>query len=251
MANREVFVAGLGVGFAHNTLTSNAAFANGSLTWLPMFVTTQAAWSSGTSYTASTDLATGSQVSVSGSSATFVCTTAGGGTSTVNPATGTGGTTAAGALTTVLSDGYQWLCIGNSTADFTNLANTNQAVSQILLDSRPSQSEGDTMMEIGISLASGSSGAASAYITIMQQWLNQDGSTYGDGLGGGSSPSSAQNAQGNIFYSAGKSSPIVGSVFLPLRWGRMRACLINNSGNALSSSTHVVAFRTGVFGLNG
>ena len=195
------------------------------------------------------DLATGAQVVAV--SNTYVVVTKGSGTSTVNPSSGTGGTTTAGTLTSTLADGYVWLCIGNATADFTSLASTYQAVSQIVLDNRPLEAEGDTMMEIGVSLASGSSGGAGDYITAMLQWLNQDGSTYADGLGGGSSPSAPQVSQGSIYYSPGKSSPIVGGVLIPLRWGRMRHALINSSGNALSSSTHVVAFRTGVLGLNG
>jgi hypothetical protein len=245
MANREIFAAGLGVGFAGTTYNTASA-ANGSLTWLPAFVTTQSAWSSGTAYAAATDLACGAQVS-SGSS-TYVCLVKGSGNSTTNP---TSGTTTQGATTGVLADGYNWLCIGNATADFTTLASGSQAVSQIFLDSRPSQTEGDTMMEISVSLATAVTSAVGLYVTLMLQWLNQDGSTYADGLGSGSNPSSPQVSQGNIWFSPGKSSPVVGSIIVPMRAGRCRLGLVNSLGGALSSSGHVVAFRTIVFGLNG
>ena len=246
MANREGFVAGLGL--AINGQSSLAAsLANGSMTWIPAFVTTQSNWTTGTNYTASSDTACGSQVFGVSSAHSFVCVVKGGSTSTVDPSASV---TTAGTLTAVLSDGYQWLCLGNNTADFTSLANANQAVSQIIFDNRPSASEGDTIVEVSISLATGSSGAAGDYIGILTQWLNQDGTTYGDGLGGGSNLSSSVYSLGSIAYSAGKTSPIVGSISAPLRAGRFRPALINSSGNTLSASTHVVAIRTMVYGLN-
>jgi hypothetical protein len=254
MANREIFTPGLGVQLYPATsgtvATSNAAFANGSLTWAPAFVTTQAAWSSGV-YTAASYVQTGSLVSVAGSSVQFMClNNNSGGTSSQNPATGSGGGTTPGKVYT-MSDSYVWLCIGNNTADVTNLANGYQAVSQIIIDNSPALSAGDTMIEMSVSLATGSSGAAGDSVTIGLQPLNQDGTTYGDGIGGGSNLSGAQLTQVTLPYGAGASSPIVGSAMMPLGPFRYRAFLQNSSGATLSASTHVVSFRTFLFNLNG
>lgn len=247
MANREIYTGGLGLAINGQTAIA-ASLANGSLTWVPAFVTTASSWTTATSYTASSDTACGSIIFGVASAHSFVCVVKGSGTSIVDPSTLT---TTAGTLSAVLADGYQWLCLGNNTADFTSLANVNQAVSQIIFDNRPSAAEGDTMLEVSISLATGSNGAAGDYISLLAQYLNQDGSTYGDGLGSGSNLSSSLYSLGNVAYPVGKTSPIVGSVFSPIRAGRFRLCLQNQSANTLSASTHVVSLRTSVFGLNG
>jgi len=244
MANRELWVAGLGLGINGQTTWQAQAVA-GSLSWCPAMVTTQSAWSSGTSYTGCTALQTGSQVT--SNSITWVCVKAGGGTSTVAPPSSqTQGTVYAA------SDGYYWLALGTTTADMTNLANGSQAVSQIIFDNNPIDSYGDTYAEVSVSIASGSSGAAGDIVTILAQYLNQDGSTYGDGLGGGTNLSTLSSSYaGTVPYPAGKSSPIVGAFQFPIRPGRFRVAVQNGSGNAFSSSTHVIAIRTGALTTNG
>jgi hypothetical protein len=252
MANREGFVAGLGVKYAGVTLTSGSSFGGGSLTWLPGMISFQPAWVTATSYTAASDNAIGSEVTAS--STTFACLTAGGSTSTVNPATGTGGGTTAGTVYGPLSDGYTWLCCGNATADIAGLAAASQDVSQIILDNRPSAGAGDTFIEVSTSLVLSASGAAGSYVTVSLQYLNQDGTTYGDGLGSGTNLSSPSYSQANIYYPAGKSSPIVGNVMLPLLPLKFRLCIGSAAGGTLtapsSSPYHFVSFRTGMFGLN-
>jgi hypothetical protein len=150
----------------------------------------------------------------------------------------------------VLSDGFQWLCLGNATADMTTLAAANQAVSQIPFDNRPSAGYGDTYVQLGLSLACGSSGSAGYTINNLLQYLNPDGSTYGDGLSGGSNLSSALESVGTVPYSAGRSTPIVGTTpFWPFQPQIFRHVIQNNAA-PLSASTHVVSIRTAVFGLN-
>src|ERR1035437_9152000 len=168
MANREVYASGLGLAINGGTALS-ASLANGSVTWIPAFVTTQANWTTGTNYAAGTDLACGGKGFGGSSAHNFLCVVQGGSTSNVDPSASV---TTAGTLTAVLGDGYQWLCLGTNTADFTTLANVNQAVSQIIFDNRVSQTEGDTMVEIGISLATSGSGAAGTYLGILAKYLN-------------------------------------------------------------------------------
>ena len=253
MANRIEFVPGTGVTLyagASGTFNTSTIPTYGSMGWLPLFVTTQAAWSSGTTYAGTTDLAVGAQVQAV--SNTYVCITAGGGTSTVNPSSGTGGVTTPGVATGTLSDGYVWLCMGNTTADFTTLASTYQAVSQVTLDNRPAlNSQGDEMIEIGVSLATAASGAAALFVTVGLQYLNATGSSYADGIGGGANQSGPGISQGTLQYPAGASTPIVGRTLIPLISGRARGFLQNGTGAALSASTHVVAFRTVSLTVNG
>ena len=243
MASRENYAAGTGVTLysGANTSTLNATY--GSLLWLPLFVTTQSSWASSvTTYAPCTDLVVGSQV-VSGSN-TYVCITAPTVTSATAPSSGT---TTPGATTGTLADGSVWLCIGNATADFTTLGIGYQAVSQITFDSRASQSQGDPMIEIGVSLATGLTAAAGNFVTAGLQMLNPDGTTYADGLGTGANQSGPMLSQGNMFYGAGAATPIKGRALMPMSSGRGRGFLQNNTTAALSASTHVVSFRTLTF----
>jgi len=247
MSNRIEYAAGTGVTLfagASGTYNTSNIPTYGSMGWLPLFVTTQAAWSSGTTYTGTTDLAVGSQVTAV--SNTYVCITAGGGTSTVNPSSGTGGVTTPGVATGTLSDGYVWLCMGNTTADFTTLASGYQAVSQITLDNRPSlNSQGDEMIEIGVSITTGVTAGSGLFVTTGLQYLNPTGTnSYADGIGGGANQSGPGISQGNLFYPTGASSPIVGRALIPMLPGRMRGFLQNQTGGAFSASTHVISFRT-------
>lgn len=252
MANLEVWSPGHGLAL-NNTLLVGAGKLANSLIWIPAFVTTQSAWSSGSSYTASTDKAVGSQVTAS--SCTYVCITAGGSTSTNTP----GGTTTQGLFTGVLGDGYNWLCLGTSTADIAAVVNTGQVVSQMVFDNRPSIGAGDPYIQWSVSLAIGGSGASNAYVSLLTQALNTDGTTYGDGLTGTAGTGTAntlsapQNSWSATFpYPSTKTTPLIGSSrAIPADFNLFRGCLQNQTGSTFSASTHVVAIRSGALSTNG
>lgn len=250
MANLEVWSPGHGLGLNGNLLVGAGKLAN-SLIWIPAFVTTQSAWTTGTSYTASTDKVIGSQVTAS--SCTYVCVTAGGGTSSNTP----GGTTTQGTFTGVLADGYNWLCLGTSTADFTNLAGAtaNQAVSQMVFDNRPSIGSGDPYIQWSVSLATAATGASNVYVSLLTQALNTDGSTYGDGLPGGANLSAPQNSWSATFpcpAGRGANATVIGSSrAIPADFNLFRGCVQNQTGSAFSASPHLVAIRSGALSTNG
>lgn len=147
-----------------------------------------------------------------------------------------------------INSGLSWATLINS-GDLTSLGTaSNAAISNAI--SIANGTGLDQFMDISIQLAIASSTiAAGANIAIWLAMLQQDGSTYGDGILVAGTPAAYTPPWPPVavfpLWAAATRTTLIGQVNgIVIPPGSFKAILQNNSGFALTSGTQSVSFRT-------
>lgn len=110
----------------------------------------------------------------------------------------------------------------------------------------------DLYADISFSITGTTAATGTQYLSLYLMPLNQDGTTYGDGVASGT-VAPTQGAVANVALALGKTSvALVGMARgLVLPPGSFKLALVNNTSNAFAASPNTVAYRTYLENLNG
>ena len=126
--------------------------------------------------------------------------------------------------------------------DLDSVTNTTVKASTTPLDN---SSTLDLYADLSISLGSVTTGAGTPYLAIYLAPLNQDGTTYGDGVGSGTTAPAATYFVGNIMVPPSTTAVITGTLRgIVLPPGQFRFVFQNVLGVTLAASANVVKYRT-------
>ena len=137
-----------------------------------------------------------------------------------------------------------WTNLFNS-SDINSLASGSSVLSSIQIDNTGAL---DLMLDVSFNLGAVTVGAGAPSLSLFLAILNEDGSTYGDGLfasQAAGSPSSAYLVRAWTFVASNAYSPLVGSatgIVLPRQ--KFKCYLLNSLGATLNSSGNVIDYQT-------
>lgn len=137
--------------------------------------------------------------------------------------------------------GLSWTTAIGAT-DLDSKTNTTVVASTTPIDNSAAL---DLYADLSISLGSITSGAGTPYIAVYLAPLNEDGTTYGDGIGSGTTAPSATYWVGNIMVPPSTAAVITGTLRgIVLPPGSFRFVFQNMAGATLAASANVVKYRT-------
>lgn len=137
--------------------------------------------------------------------------------------------------------GLTWTTAQGST-DVDSITNTTVKASTTIIDN---SSALDLYADLSISLGSITSGAGTPYFAVYLQPLNQDGTTYGDGVASGTTAPAATYFVGTIMCPASATAVITGTLRgIVIPPGSFRFTFQNMTGATLAGSANVIKYRT-------
>lgn len=158
------------------------------------------------------------------------------------------------ANTTRLIIDTNWTAATFTAGDLNSLASGGSALSTSVIANGTNL---DQYCEVSLTVTVGGTTTATSYLTLYVQKLQQDGTTYGDGLASSATlqpvPSNFANVKGTCGVLAGVASggTVTADFAFDLPMGDLKLALGNNLGVALSATAALtLKFRTGNFNLN-